>query len=91
MKERDRVIWYLKEESKSYKKLSGLLIDENSQLKKRSKDMWVLDLVKRLEKLEEENKKLTEENRKLKEELDKAHTAYRAVRRVNRELMNWYV
>lgn len=60
-------------------------------INQRAKDMWVSDLVKRIEKLEEENKNLKEENEQLKEELDKAHIAYRAVRKVNSELMNWYV
>lgn len=60
-------------------------------INQRAKDMWVSDLVRKLEKLEEENKKLSEENGQLKEELDKAHTAYRAVRKVNKEIMNWYV
>lgn len=70
MKERDRVIWHLKEESKSYKKLSGLLIDENSQLKKRANDMWVSDLVRKLEELEEENKNLKEKIQTLELRLD---------------------
>ena len=70
MKERDRVIWYLREESKSYKKLSGLLIDENSQLKKRANDMWVSDLVRKLEELEEENKNLKEKIQTLELRLD---------------------
>ena len=46
---------------------------------------------KYIEELEEENKKLKEENEELKKELEKAHTAYRAVRKVNRAIMNGYV
>ena len=45
-------------------------------------------LIEKIEQLEEENRKLKEENEELKEELDKAHIAYRAVRKVNKEIMN---
>ena len=38
-------------------------------INQRAKDMWVSDLVKRLEKLEEENRELSEENGQLKEKI----------------------
>ena len=60
-------------------------------IKQRAKDMWVSDLVRKIEKLEEENADLREKVNILEEELEKAHIAYRAVRKVNSELMNWYV
>jgi predicted nuclease with TOPRIM domain len=40
---------------------------------------------------EETIQDLQKEIKRLNEELDKAHTAYRAVRKINQELMNGYV
>ena len=57
----------------------------------RSTESYVAELFEDIRNLEEENKKLKLENNKLKEDLEKAHIAYRAVRKVNRAIMNWYV
>ena len=57
----------------------------------RSTESYVAELFEDIRNLEEENKKLKLENIKLKEDLEKAHIAYRAVRKVNRAIMNWYV
>lgn len=54
-------------------------------IKKRAQDMWVSDLVDRIEKLEEKNRELIEENDKLKSDLDRFSEAYKKYRDFDKE------